>query len=327
MSISLKNSNETFLDTIEEVTDDDLNGIIITATRTADRLDKFLKEECPDRSRTELQELIKSGDITQNGLKTKNSTEVLIGDEIFVPNPVIKDCDVKPESMDLDIVYEDHDLIIVNKPSGMVVHPANGNWSGTLVNGLMAHATLADGSASFRPGIVHRIDKDTSGLLVVAKTDAAMKGLSEQFKVHSITREYTALVAGQIPAASGKIDAPIGRNPANRQVFAVVEEGKPCITHFKVMERFGYATLINCRLETGRTHQIRVHAQYIGHPVVNDPLYNATNYNFIDKEFGQMLHAGKLGFIHPITHEYMEFNAPVPDYFAEIVDIFRRQSK
>lgn len=307
--------------------EDDASVTTVRATVAFPRLDKFLKESFPDRSRTELASRIKDGSVRVDGHAARASDEVTIGMVITVPDVLLVSSDVVPEPMDLDIVHEDEDLLVVNKPSGMVVHPGNGNWSGTLLNGLLAHAALApsqdEPAGSARAGIVHRIDKDTSGLLVVAKSPLAMESLSRQFAAHTITREYTALCEGVILAESGKIEAPLGRDPANRQRFAVVEGGKPATTHFQVRERLHEATLITCRLETGRTHQIRVHLAYIGHPVLNDPLYASKHHPELDPSFGQFLHAGVLGFRHPRTGEELTFSAPLPPYFLKVLEELR----
>lgn len=230
--------------------------------------------------------------------------------------PEVKQLDLVAEKMDLDIVYEDEDVLVVNKPQGMVVHPSPGHESHTLVNALLYHCPLSTINGTFRPGIVHRIDKDTSGLLMVAKNDLAHQSLAAQLKNKTNTREYLALVHGNIKEAEGTIDAPLGRSPKDRKKQAVVADGRPAITHFKVLDRFGDYTLVACRLETGRTHQIRVHMKYIGHPLAGDPLYGPKK---TLPGAGQYLHAAKLGFKHPVTGKELLFEAPLPPYFAEML--------
>lgn len=237
------------------------------------RLDKVIAENVADLTRSQVQSLIKKGQILVNDAPTTNRYQVKPNDQVIIklPDPVA--IDVQPEKMDLDIVYEDDDVIVVNKPQGMVVHPAPGHDHGTLVNGLLAHTPLATINGELRPGIVHRIDKDTSGLLMVAKNDQALVSLSKQLKDKTNQRKYWAIVHGNIKEDTGTINAPIGRSKKDRKKMAINEEGRPAVTHFKVLERFGEYTLIECQLETGRTHQIRVHLKYIGHPVAGDPLY------------------------------------------------------
>ena len=287
------------------------------------RIDKYLMEEL-DYSRSKVQRMIESNDILVNDGKVKNSYTLKIGDNIYVNEEYSEEVDIVPENIKLDIVYEDDYLLVVNKPSGMVVHPAAGNYSGTLVNGLMYHCNnnLSSVNGSVRPGIVHRIDKDTSGLLVVAKNDDVHNHLAKQIGMKSVVRKYVALVNGVINEDTATIDAPIGRDVNDRKKQAVTDiNSKEAITHFRVLERLNDATLIECKLETGRTHQIRVHLNYIGHSVVNDPTYGKRKMD--DNTFGQMLHAKTLGFIHPITNQYMEFNAEVPDKFREILEKYR----
>ena len=270
-------------------------------------------------SRSQIQKMIDNGSVLVNGNSVKNNYLVKTGDIISVFEKDEK-IDIKGENIDLDIYYEDEDLMVVNKPSGMVVHPAPGNYNGTLVNALIYHCknNLSDINGEVRPGIVHRIDADTSGLLLVAKNNKAHEDLARQIEEKSVLREYIALVQGVINEDSATIDAPIGRDMKDRKKMAVtMVNSKKAITHFKVIERYKNATLIRCKLETGRTHQIRVHLAYIKHPVVNDPVYGYKEMD--DREFGQMLHAEKIGFIHPRTHEYLEFMADVPDRFKEIL--------
>ena len=277
------------------------------------RLDKFLSKELED---------IKSGKVLINDKVSKASTIIFENDiiQIEIPDPV--EVEILAENIPLDIYYEDKDVIVVNKESGMVVHPAVGNYSGTLVNALMYHCKDLSGIGGvIRAGIVHRIDKETSGLLVSCKSDLAHKSLSEQFLNKSVKRKYYAVCYGEIGHNFGKIDAPIGRDPQNRQKMAVVEGGKNAITHFKVLERFNGFTFLELQLETGRTHQIRVHMSYIGYPVVGDPLYGPKK--VIGKN-GQFLHAKTLGFIHPRTGEELEFDSPLPDFFEEFLAELRR---
>ena len=284
------------------------------------RLDSYLSSVL-DISRSKVSKMINDGNVLVNGNKCKASDSVDVDDKISYE---ISDEEIKVEAEDipLDIVYEDDDVIVVNKPNGMVVHPAVGNKSGTLVNALMHHSkNLSSINGEFRPGIVHRIDAYTTGLLMVAKNDKAHEALSRQLQDKTITRKYIALVWGVIPNDTGVIDAPIMRDKSDRKKMAVgTINSKDAVTHFKVLERFNDATLIELKLETGRTHQIRVHLSYIGHPVVNDPVYGRRK--LID-ETGQCLHAKTLGFIHPITHKYMEFDSSLPDCFINILNKFR----
>lgn len=286
------------------------------------RLDKYLMEEM-DISRSLVQKMIEGGNVLVNGDRLKNSYRLKIGDRIEIIGEYNEDTDVRAEDIDLDILYEDDYLLVVNKPSGMVVHPAVGNYSGTLVNALMFHCNnLSHINGDIRPGIVHRIDKDTSGLLVVAKNDRVHEMLAKQIQEKSVMREYIALVSGVIAEDTATIDAPVGRDVNNRKKMCVTDvNAKDAVTHIRVLERYERATLISCRLETGRTHQIRVHLSYIGHSVVNDPVYGKVIKGY--EEFGQMLHAKKLGFIHPISGEYLEFEVDAPCEFYEIVNSFR----
>jgi 23S rRNA pseudouridine1911/1915/1917 synthase len=296
--------------------------IINVNSETEDiRIDKYLIEEL-GFSRSKIQKLIENGNITVNDKNIKNSYTVRVDDEIKIDGEIEEVIDIKPEDIPLDIRYEDDDVIVVNKPSGMVVHPAAGHYTGTLVNALLFHCNhLSKVNGTMRPGIVHRIDKDTSGLLLVAKNDEAHAKLSEDLKNKKITRRYIALVEGIIPNDYGTIDAPIGRDPLDRKKMAVTDiNAKEAVTHFTVLERLNNATLIECRLETGRTHQIRLHMKYIDHPVVNDPLYNNKK---VINDFGQMLHAKTIGFNHPRTNEYMEFTAELPEKFVEILNLYR----
>lgn len=286
------------------------------------RLDKFLSKELEDISRTQIQDIIKSGKVLVNEKASKASTIIFENDiiQIEIPDPV--EVEILAEDIPLDIYYEDKDVIVVNKESGMVVHPAVGNYSGTMVNALMYHCKDLSGIGGvIRAGIVHRIDKETSGLLVSCKSDLAHKSLSEQFLNKTVKRKYYAVCHGEINHNFGKIEAPIGRDPQNRQKMAVVEGGKHAVTHFKVLERFNGFTLLELQLETGRTHQIRVHMSYIGFPVCGDPLYGPKK--VIGKN-GQYLHAKTLGFIHPRTGEELEFDSPLPDFFEEFLEELRK---
>ena len=268
--------------------------------------------------------MLEDGYILVNNSKVKTSYQLKEQDNITIED-YEETTDILPENIPLDIYYEDDDLIVVNKPSGMVVHPAPGNYTGTLVNALLYHTNnLSTVNTNIRPGIVHRIDADTSGLLLVAKNDKAHNILAEAIQKKEVVREYIALVEGVIKEDTATIDAPIGRDVNNRKKMCVTAtNSKEAVTHIRVLERLSSSTLIKCKLETGRTHQIRVHLNYIGHPVVNDPVYG--NKKLIDEEFGQMLHAEKLGFVHPTTKEYMEFTAPVPKRFSEILEIYRNK--
>jgi len=293
-----------------------------------ERLDVFLSGQIEDITRSRIQKLISEGSITVNGLSAKANTKLKSGDRVEVEIPEPKETEIVAEEIPLDIVYEDEHMLVVNKAQGMVVHPAAGNYSGTLVNALMAYCgdTLSGINGEIRPGILHRIDKDTSGLLLVAKNDTAHTGLSQQIKEHSLTREYIALVYGNIKTDSGTIDAPIGRDEKDRKKMTITEKNsKNAVTHFFVEERFDKYTLVRCRLETGRTHQIRVHMSKNGHPIVGDPVYGRKKEEF--KLNGQLLHAFKVGYIHPVSGEYMEFTRELPEYFSEVLEKLRRRSQ
>ncbi|MGO4899504.1 RluA family pseudouridine synthase [Bacillus sp. GM2] len=289
-----------------------------------ERIDKYLTAVEADWSRTQVQQWIKEDRVLVNGNAVKANYKVQEGDAVSVHVPEPEPLDVTAEPMDLDIYYEDQDVLVVNKPRGMVVHPAPGHLTGTLVNGLMAHCDDLSGiNGVMRPGIVHRIDKDTSGLLMVAKNDMAHESLVNQLVNKTVTRKYTALVHGVIPHDHGTIDAPIGRDKKDRQSMTVTREnGKHAVTHFEVIERFDDFTVVECQLETGRTHQIRVHMKYIGFPLAGDPKYGpkkTVDFN------GQVLHAGVLGFDHPRTGEYVEFEAPLPDDMKNLLDKIRNK--
>lgn len=288
------------------------------------RIDKYLLDKL-DISRNKIQKLINDNNILVNGKSVKASYIVRVDDLIECDFLYKEKIDILPEDIPLDIVYEDDDLLVVNKPSGMVVHPAVGNYSHTLVNALMYHCNnLSQVNGVIRPGIVHRIDADTSGLLLVAKNDMAHVDLAKQISEKSVKREYITLVDGVIKEDTATIDAPIGRDVKNRKKMCVtVDNSKDAITNIRVIERYKNSTLITCSLLTGRTHQIRVHMNYIGHSVINDPVYGSKK--LIDPLFGQMLHARKIGFVHPRTHEYMEFSCEPPEKFLDILEMYKNK--
>lgn len=295
----------------------------IEEQQQGERIDKAISSIQTEWSRTQISNWITDGIVKVNGETVKAKYKVKAGDVVEIIVPEAEPLDVIAENLALDIVYEDADVLVVNKPKGMVVHPAPGHMTGTLVNGLMYHCKDLSGiNGILRPGIVHRIDKDTSGLLMVAKNDVAHESLVEQLVNKTVTRKYTALVHGHIAHDKGTIDAPIGRDQKDRQKQAVVDKGKHAVTHFQVIERFGDFTLVECRLETGRTHQIRVHMNYIGFPLVGDPKYGPRK--TIDFG-GQVLHAGVLGFVHPTTDEYMEFEAPLPVDYVQLLEELRNK--
>ena len=286
-----------------------------------ERIDKFLSILLKDSSRNSIQKLIEDGKVLANGTEVNKKYKVRIDDEITVLPNELKPLDAEPENIPLDIVYEDNDLLVVNKPRGMVVHPAPGNYSGTLVNALLYHCkdSLSGINGILRPGIVHRIDKDTSGLLIVAKNDKAHIGLAHQIKEHSFTREYNAVIVGHLKENEGTVNAPIGRNPKDRKKMCVImQNSKNAVTHYSVIEDFDGYSHISLKLETGRTHQIRVHMAHLGHPVAGDMVYgNDKKSTYLN---GQCLHAIKIGFIHPITNEYLEFTSDLPDYFKDFLN-------
>lgn len=288
------------------------------------RIDKYLSDNIEDRSRAFIQNLIDESNITVNEKIIKSNYKVKDKDKIKVIIPVPKELTITGEDIPLDIVFEDKDVVVVNKPQGMVVHPASGVYSGTLVNALLNHCEDLSGiNGVIRPGIVHRIDKDTSGVLVIAKNDFAHNKLAEQFKEHSMKREYYALVEGRLKEEEGTVDAPLGRHPQDRIKMAIVKDGKRAVTHYKVIETYKNTSLIRCRLETGRTHQIRVHMAHIGHPLVGDPVYGYKKQKYNLE--GQMLHAKVLGFVHPTTNEYMEFQTELPSYFTKILERLKKE--
>ncbi|MFR0514478.1 RluA family pseudouridine synthase [Limosilactobacillus mucosae] len=281
------------------------------------RIDKVLGHFLSDVSRSQLQKWIEDGHVTVNGQVVKTKYKLKAGDVVKIIPEAPQTIDLEPEDIPLDIVYEDDDVIVVNKPAGMVVHPAPGHPGHTLVNALLYHSPLSTINGEFRPGIVHRIDKDTSGLLMVAKNDLAHRSLAAQLKAKTNQREYAALVHGVIKEEQGTIDAPLGRSKKDRKKQAVVMDGRHAVTHFEVVKRYRHYTLVKCRLETGRTHQIRVHMAYIGHPLAGDPLYGPRK---TLAGPGQYLHAGLLGFKHPRTDQEMTFTAPLPDYFTKMLE-------
>ena len=286
-----------------------------------ERIDKFLTEKVPELSRSYIQKLIKEKNVKVNSTVIKSNYKVAKGDQIQITIPDLTEPDILPENIPLDILYEDDDILVVNKPKGMVVHPAAGHYTGTLVNGLMHHCKdeLSGINGVMRPGIVHRIDMDTTGVLIVCKNDKAHNAIAEQLKVHSITRKYYAIVHGVIKEDDGTVNAPIGRHPVDRKKMSINEKnGKEAVTHYHVLKRFRRFTYVECQLETGRTHQIRVHMASIGHPLLGDQVYGPAKVPFSGLQ-GQTLHAGVLGIIHPATGEYMEFRAPLPEYFEKLL--------
>ena len=293
-----------------------------------ERIDKFLSNEMADFSRSYIQKIIKDGHVSVNGKKVKANYKVTYDDVVTVEIPDLVEPNIVPENIPLDIIYEDQDILIVNKPKGMVVHPAAGHYSGTLVNALMYHCgdSLSGINGVMRPGIVHRIDMDTTGSLLVCKNDVSHQKLAEQLKEHSIQRVYHAIVHGNVKDDEGIIDAPIGRHPIDRKKMSINHQnGREAVTHYKVIERFGDYTYIQCKLETGRTHQIRVHMSSLRYPLLGDQVYGPQKCPF--KLQGQTLHAKILGIVHPTTNEYMEFDAPLPEYFEKLLQRFREKSK
>ena len=285
------------------------------------RIDRALAELCPEFSRTYIQELIDGGNVRISGKAVKASRKTEAGETVSLEVPDAKTPDIVPQDMDLSILYEDEDVLIVDKPKGLTVHPAPGHEDGTLVNGIVAHcgSDLSGINGVLRPGIVHRIDKDTSGALIICKNDRAHRSIAEQLKEHSITRRYRGVVIGNVPEDDGTIEGNIGRNPYDRKKMSIVKEGgKPAVTHYHVLKRYPGYTYCEFSLETGRTHQIRVHMASIGHPLAGDQVYGPQRCAF--RLEGQALHAMTIGFIHPSTGEYMSFTAPLPDYFTELLE-------
>ncbi len=295
-------------------------------SQEGERVDRYLSEELEDRSRSYIQKLIKENHVLVNGKPVKANYRLSLGDNISITLPEIQEPDIPAENIPLDILYEDEDLLIVNKPKQMVVHPAPGHYSGTLVNALMYYcgSELSGINGCIRPGIVHRIDMDTTGSLVICKNDMAHQSLSLQLKDHSIHRVYVAIVHGNIKEDEGSVNAPVGRHPTDRKKMSThAKNGRPAVTHYQVLERFGDYTYIRCILETGRTHQIRVHMSSIGHPLLGDRVYGPKKCPF-PKLQGQTLHAMTLGFIHPRTGIYLEAEAPLPEYFKELLTLLRK---
>lgn len=292
------------------------------------RVDMFVSAKIAELSRNGVQTLIEKGKVSVNGKETKANYKVKVGDKILVIQNEAVPIGIVPQNIPLDIVYEDDSVLVINKPRGLVVHPAAGNEDGTLVNAILYHCgdSLSGINGEIRPGIVHRIDKDTTGLLVVAKNDKAHLSLAEQLGTRTLSREYYALVHGNIKEEEGTVDAPIGRNPKDRKKMCVLRDGgREAVTDYKVVERFGTATLVKCKLRTGRTHQIRVHMNYIGHPIFGDPVYGVKHENF--SLAGQLLHAKGIGFTHPESGKTVSFEVALPEDFERILAIFRNRTK
>lgn len=299
----------------------DEKEILVDEAGEGIRADKYLSEKLNDLSRNFIKGLFDDENVTINGKIEKGKIKLKVGDAIKIYIPKIEELKIEAENIPLDIIYEDADVIVVNKPKGMVVHPAIGNYTGTLVNALLYHCNDLSGiNGVARPGIVHRIDKDTSGILVVAKNDLAHNDLARQFKEHSIKREYFAIVEGRMGKEEGTIDAPLARHAKDRLKYAVVQGGKNAITHYKTLEIYNSCSLVKCNLETGRTHQIRVHMAFISHPLLGDTTYGLKRQKLVLD--GQALHAKTLGFIHPTTKKYVEFNSELPVYFKELIRKF-----
>ena len=306
----------------DKLTEKDTEKQILICEAEGSRIDAYLAASLDGLTRSYIQRLIKAGNVTIADKAVKPSYKINAGEEISITFPEPESVDILPEDIPLDIFYEDNDIIVVNKPKGMVVHPAAGHISGTLVNALMFHcgSSLSGINGVLRPGIVHRIDKDTTGLLVCCKNDAAHNVMAEKFAAHDITRVYTAICHNRFKEAEGTVDIGISRSKADRKMMAVDPSGKRAVTHYKVIQDLAQnMSLIECRLETGRTHQIRVHMSYIKHPILGDTTYGPKKIP-IAGTIGQTLHAGILGFEHPITKEYLEFKSPLPDYFEKIIN-------
>ena len=303
-----------------------MNEIVveITPEMEGERIDKCISNYLESLSRSYIQKIIKDGKAYVNDAVVKANYKVKVDDKVQFEIPDCEEPDIPPQDIPLDILYEDKDILIVNKPKDMVVHPAPGHYEGTLVNAIMFHCKdeLSGINGVLRPGIVHRIDKDTTGSIIICKNDEAHRKIAQQLKEHSITRKYRAIVYGRIMEEEGTVNAPIGRHPTDRKKMAINEKnGKPAVTHYKVLERFDKYTYIECQLETGRTHQIRVHMTSIGHPLLGDEVYGNAKCTF--KLEGQTLHAMTIGFIHPTTGEYVEYEAPLPEYFEHLLQILR----
>ncbi|MCD8222583.1 MAG: RluA family pseudouridine synthase [Clostridiales bacterium] len=286
------------------------------------RVDRYLADHCNDLTRSHIQKILKDGGVQVNEKTVRGSYKVIRGDNISLDVPEAVDPEILPEEMPLDILYEDDDILLINKPKGMVVHPAAGHSSGTLVNGLMSHCkgSLSGINGVMRPGIVHRIDRDTTGVIIVCKNDVAHNHIAAQLKEHSIKRKYFAIVHGVIKEDSGTVDAPIGRHPTDRKKMSVNHRnGKRAVTHYHVLQRFSGYTYIECQLETGRTHQIRVHMASIGHPILGDRVYGPAKCPYPELQ-GQTLHAGILGIVHPRSGEWIEFSSPLPEYFRKLLE-------
>ena len=296
---------------------------VVTEESENTRIDSTLSFLLPDKSRSYIQKIIKDGAILVNGKAVKQSYTLKAEDEIVCNIPEVKELEVEPENMDLDIVYEDSDIIIINKPKDMVVHPAPGHMSGTLVNGILYHCKDLSGiNGVLRPGIVHRIDKDTTGLLIICKNDNSHNSIAAQLKEHSAERTYHAICHGVLKDDEGVIDAPLGRSANDRKKMAIVPGGKRAVTHYTVLERFKNATYVKLNLETGRTHQIRVHMASLGHPLLGDPVYGRGDDKYL--RFGQLLHAKTLGVVHPSTGEFIQFDSSLPEYFMEILEKLKK---
>ena len=303
-----------------------MNEIVmeITPEMEGERIDKCISNYLESLSRSYIQKIIKDGKAYVNDAVVKANYKVKVDDKVQFEIPDCEEPDIPPQDIPLDILYEDKDILIVNKPKDMVVHPAPGHYEGTLVNAIMFHCKdeLSGINGVLRPGIVHRIDKDTTGSIIICKNDEAHRKIAQQLKEHSITRKYRAIVYGRIMEEEGTVNAPIGRHPTDRKKMAINEKnGKPAVTHYKVLERFDKYTYIECQLETGSTHQIRVHMTSIGHPLLGDEVYGNAKCPF--KLEGQTLHAMTIGFIHPTTGEYVEYEAPLPEYFEHLLQILR----
>lgn len=298
-----------------------MEKLFFTIEKGGERIDKYLSEQLEDMTRSHIQKLIKENMVRVNGMTVKSNFKLSASDQIEVEIPELKEPDILPENIPLDILYEDQDILVVNKPKGMVVHPAPGHYTGTLVNAIMYHCkdNLSGINGVMRPGIVHRIDMDTTGSLLICKNNRAHQALAKQLKEHSITRKYHAIVHGRLKEDEGTIDKPIGRHPIDRKKMSVhCTNGREAVTHYRVLKRFQQFTYIECQLETGRTHQIRVHMSSIGHPILGDQVYGPAKCPY--KLQGQTLHAKVLGITHPTTGEYMEFDAPLPDYFQGLLE-------